>query len=186
MWKQSKSMYFSESFRFLLYAFENLWKPLCINKSAIIFDLLLFSFERKQLLLWSCRLYLKLQCSNCSSHKICWLFNINSKSAPFLPDDIKNVQSTLHRNQSPSPSRGSSRASSSPVSSASYISDACTSLSKAEDATTATSTSMSSSPVNAGPSSYRAQWVLARKLSGRSRFSELQGENISFSLKIVF
>lgn len=106
------------------------------------------------------------------------------KSLPFLPDDIKNVQSTLHRNQSPSPSRGSSRASSSPVSSTSYISDACTSLSKAEDATTATSTSMSSSPVNAGPSSYRAQWVLSRKLSGRSRFSELQGmicyEIISF------
>lgn len=86
------------------------------------------------------------------------------------------MQSTLHRNQSPSPSRGSSRASSSPVSSTSYISDACTSLSKAEDATTATSTSMSSSPVNAGPSSYRAQWVLSRKLSGRSRFSELQGK----------
>ncbi|GFY57365.1 leucine-rich repeat-containing protein 49 [Trichonephila inaurata madagascariensis] len=92
-------------------------------------------------------------------------------------DDIKNVQSTLHRNQSPSPSRGSSRASSSPVSSTSYISDACTSLSKVEDPTTATSTSISSSPVNAGPSSYRAQWVLSRKLSGRSRFSELQGKS---------
>ncbi|XP_035231033.1 leucine-rich repeat-containing protein 49-like isoform X2 [Stegodyphus dumicola] len=92
-------------------------------------------------------------------------------------DDIKNVQSTLNRNQSPSPSRGSSRASSSPVSSTSYVSDACTSLSKVEDATTATSTSISSSPVNAGPSSYRAQWVLARKLSGRSRFSELQGKS---------
>ncbi|XP_055939079.1 leucine-rich repeat-containing protein 49-like isoform X2 [Argiope bruennichi] len=92
-------------------------------------------------------------------------------------DDIKNVQSTLHRNQSPSPSRGSSRASSSPVSSTSYISDACTSLSKVEDPTTATSTSISSSPVNAGPSSYRAQWVLSRKLSGRSRFNELQGKS---------
>ncbi|XP_054724698.1 leucine-rich repeat-containing protein 49-like isoform X2 [Uloborus diversus] len=96
---------------------------------------------------------------------------------PTRTDDIKNVQSTLHRNQSPSPSRGSSRASSSPVSSTSYVSDACTSLSKVEDATTATSTSMSSSPVNAGPSSYRAQWVLSRKLSGRSRFSELQGKS---------
>lgn len=103
-------------------------------------------------------------------------FCLSYDSVPFLLDDIKNVQSTLHRNQSPSPSRGSSRASSSPVSSTSYISDACTSLSKAEDATTATSTSMSSSPVNAGPSSYRAQWVLSRKLSGRSRFSELQGK----------
>lgn len=103
-------------------------------------------------------------------------FCLSYESVPFLLDDIKNVQSTLHRNQSPSPSRGSSRASSSPVSSTSYISDACTSLSKAEDATTATSTSMSSSPVNAGPSSYRAQWVLSRKLSGRSRFSELQGK----------
>ena len=106
-------------------------------------------------------------------------FCLSYKSVPILLDDIKNVQSTLHRNQSPSPSRGSSRASSSPVSSTSYISDACTSLSKAEDATTATSTSMSSSPVNAGPSSYRAQWVLSRKLSGRSRFSELQG-NLNF------
>ncbi|XP_042904773.1 leucine-rich repeat-containing protein 49 isoform X2 [Parasteatoda tepidariorum] len=88
-------------------------------------------------------------------------------------DDIKNVQGggSLHRNQSPSPSRGSSRASSSPVSSTSY--DACTSLSKVED--TATSTSISSSPVNA--SSYRSQWVLSRKLSGRSRFSEIQGKS---------
>lgn len=112
-------------------------------------------------------------------------FCLSYESVPFLLDDIKNVQSTLHRNQSPSPSRGSSRASSSPVSSTSYISDACTSLSKAEDATTATSTSMSSSPVNAGPSSYRAQWVLSRKLSGRSRFSELQGKLNFFMLFFI-
>lgn len=81
-------------------------------------------------------------------------------------EDLKSNHTSSQRHQSPSPSRASSRTSSSPV----PVSNSCF-RTKSEDGATA---SVSSSPVSGGPSSNRSSWTPTRKLSARSRTSDSQ------------